>query len=74
MAKVKLTDIGYLQAKSVKQTNFNKVKIKEFPPKAKVESILPFRIRLTSINLATYNANNPAPVGISIIGGNNWIL
>jgi len=58
----------------VKQINFNKVKIKEFPPKAKVESILPFRIRLTSINIPAYSANNPAPVGVAIIGGNNWIL
>lgn len=74
MAKVKLTDIDYLKAKSVKQTQTFKVKVSQDLYKAKVESILPFRIRLENINLATYNANNPAPVGIAVIGLNNYIL
>jgi len=74
MAKVKLTDIDYLKAKSVKQIDTFKVKVSQDLPKAKVKNILPFRIRLENINLATYNANNPPPVGIQIIGFNNYIL
>ena len=74
VAKVKLTDINYLKAKSVKQTDTFKVKVSQDLPKAKVENILPFRIRLENINLATYNANNPPPIGIQIIGFNNYIL
>lgn len=74
VAKVNLTDIDYLKTKSVKQTETFKVKVSQSLYKAKVESILPFRIRLQNINLATYNSNNPAPIGIAIIGFNNYIL
>jgi len=74
VAKVNLTDIDYLKLKSVKQKDSFKAKVTYRVPKAKVESILPFRVRLENINLATYNANNPAPIGIQIIGFNNYIL
>lgn len=36
--------------------------------------ILPFRIRFTTINIRPYDARNPAPVGIAVIGVNNYIL
>lgn len=74
MAKVKLTDIDLPKVKSVKQLEKFRVKVSQDLPKAKVENILPFRIRLENINLATYNANNPPPIGIQIIGFNNYIL
>lgn len=37
--------------------------------------VLPFRIRFTTIGLNSgYGPNNPAPIGIAIIGTNNYIL
>jgi hypothetical protein len=35
---------------------------------------LPFRIRLTTIVIEGYGPNNPPPIGIAIIGFNNYIL
>jgi hypothetical protein len=35
---------------------------------------LPFRIKLTNIGIEGYGPNNPAPIGIAIIGLNNYIL
>lgn len=74
MAKVKLTDIDLPKVKSVKQLEKFRVKVSQDLPKTKVENILPFRVRLENINLATYNASNPPPIGIQIIGFNNYIL
>ena len=39
-----------------------------------VSSVLPFRIRITNIGIPSYGPNNPAPIGIAIIGVNNYIL
>lgn len=40
----------------------------------KAETILPFRIRFTSVDIPGYGRENPAPIGIAIIGTNNYIL
>jgi hypothetical protein len=41
---------------------------------ARVDQSLPFRIRLSNITIAGYGPSNPAPIGIQIIGFNNYIL
>jgi hypothetical protein len=38
------------------------------------ESILPFRVRFMNIGIEGYGPNNPAPIGIAVIGFNNYIL
>jgi hypothetical protein len=40
----------------------------------KINEVLPFRVRFTNIGLTGYNANSPAPIGIAIVGFNNYIL
>jgi hypothetical protein len=40
----------------------------------KINEVLPFRVRFTNIGLTAYNSNNPAPIGIAIVGFNNYIL
>ena len=42
--------------------------------KTTVETILPFRVKFTSISIEGYTASRPAPIGIAIIGVNNYIL
>ena len=39
-----------------------------------IESVLPFRVRFENIGFLGYGPNNPAPIGIAIIGFNNYIL
>lgn len=36
--------------------------------------VLPFRIRFANINVGGYDSDNPAPIGIAVIGFNNYIL
>ena len=35
---------------------------------------LPFRIKFTTIGIESYGPSNPPPIGIAIIGYNNYIL
>jgi hypothetical protein len=53
----------------------NKIfKIKKSQRAVQVENNLPFRIKFIGIQIPSYGANNVPPVGIAIIGFNNYIL
>lgn len=39
-----------------------------------VATVMPFRVRFTTIDIGSYSPTNPAPIGIAIIGFNNYIL
>lgn len=41
-----------------------------------ITEVLPFRVRFTNIVIdpAGYNPINPAPIGIAVLGYNNYIL
>jgi hypothetical protein len=40
----------------------------------KVNEVLPFRVKFMNVGLTSYGPNNPAPIGIAIVGFNNYIL
>ena len=39
-----------------------------------VKEHLPFRVKFTTIGIEGYGPNNPPPIGIAVIGFNNYIL
>jgi len=39
-----------------------------------INSILPFRVRFTTIGIEGTSASNPPGIGIQVIGYSNWIL
>lgn len=39
-----------------------------------VATIMPFRVKFQNIDIGGYSPSNPAPIGIAIIGFNNYIL
>ena len=39
-----------------------------------VKQILPFRVKFSNITIPGYGPNSPAPIGIAVIGFNNYIL
>lgn len=39
-----------------------------------IKQQLPFRIKFINIGIESYGPNNPPPIGIAIIGSNNYIL
>lgn len=56
---------------SVNEIDYGIVKITEKNHAAKISSILPFRVRFTNIGIPGILG---APIGIAIIGYNNYIL
>ena len=40
----------------------------------KPKTFLPFRVKFTTIGIEGYGPGNPAPIGIAVIGINNYIL
>lgn len=74
MAGIVITDISDVRFKKVKQYNNPIAKILFSPRKTKLKSVLPFRVKFSNIGIEGYNSRNPAPIGIAVIGVNNYIL
>lgn len=71
-AVIKNVDSG--KVSSIKQKNFFKSYVSEKAYTSQISYEPQFRVRFTNIGVPGYSANNPAPIGIAIIGVNNYIL
>lgn len=40
----------------------------------RISQVLPFRVRFLNTKIGGYSPSNPAPIGIAVIGTNNYIL
>ena len=69
----KILEISY-KTKNIKNANFTNSIIFEENNVAKISATLPFRVKFTNITIPGYSMSNPAPIGIAIIGVNNYIL
>lgn len=58
----------------IKNSNFFTSKIKYKPGNVKINETLPFRIKFTNIGISGYGPGGAAPIGIAIIGLNNYVL
>ena len=74
MAKAVISDIQNRKLGYVKTADYANAKISYSKPKAVINSVLPFRVKFVNIGIEGYGPNNPAPIGIAIIGVNNYIL
>jgi hypothetical protein len=74
MATAKLTDKNYLSTVWVKTDNYSRSSIVDNQRSVVVLDELPFRIRFTNIMVPGYGPNNVPPIGIAIVGYNNYIL
>lgn len=59
------TLIDYEQIGNIKESSYSIIQISDF---------LPFRVSFTNITVKPYDVNNIAPIGVAIIGVNNYIL
>jgi hypothetical protein len=60
--------------KSVNEKDYGILRTKFYDRYTKAEAILPFRIAFSSVDIPGYGRENPAPIGIAVIGLNNYIL
>jgi hypothetical protein len=74
MAKAVISDRPVGKLKSITASNSLISKILFKSGTVKVTQTLPFRVKITNIGVPSYSATNAPPVGIAIIGFNNYIL
>jgi hypothetical protein len=74
MPKALVKVSSYPISKILKTILYPKAKISESKHHAVINATLPFRIKVYNIGLQEYSATNPAPIGIAIIGLNNYVL
>ena len=67
-------DLKNGRVNSVKSYNYSIATLRKSKRYAKVDQSLPFRIRLTNITVSGFGPSSPAPIGIAVIGFNNYIL
>jgi hypothetical protein len=58
----------------VKNKKYGSASFKKQEIVVDVSQDLPFRVKFISIGIESYGPNNPPPIGIAIIGFNNYIL
>jgi len=59
---------------NIKTFSYSEIELSEYLNTAKFMSKLPFKVRFTNIVVPGYNRDNVAPIGIAVIGFNNYIL
>lgn len=75
MAKAIIIDNSYNRLGKIKDTNYPIAKIKDSGKLlSEIRQTIPFRVKFTTIGVEGYGPNNPAPIGIAVIGFNNYIL
>lgn len=71
--KAVLSTLGN-QTRLIKTTDHSLSSVSYSKVNATPESVLPFRIKITNIGVEGYGPGNPPPIGIAVIGINNYIL
>jgi hypothetical protein len=73
MALAVIIDDTLQKARVIKEVDNPITKIVPITRNVRINEVLPFRVRFTTIGLAGANANVPG-IGLQIIGINNYIL
>jgi hypothetical protein len=75
MASVSIFNKQQILLKSIDQYNFSQVSINEKDNKnITINELLPFRVRITDIDIIGFGPNNVPPIPLQIIGISNYIL
>jgi len=74
MAKAVISDISPVRASRISNVKLGNVKFIDVPGKVVINQTLPFRVKFSNIGVNAYGPNNPAPIGIAVVGFNNYVL
>jgi hypothetical protein len=75
MIRTTLTRTEYPILKRLSQSEYpRKVKISQKSIKVKINNDLPFRVKFLPGIVTGSSPTNPAPIGVAIVGVNNYIL
>lgn len=74
MANAVISEKRY-SSKIKKHFSYGIFKIKDSSRKVEIKEVLPFRVKFTTTNIrSNYGAGNAAPIGIAVIGVNNYVM
>lgn len=73
MASVKILDV-LNKVKTIQSSHYPIFSIKKTRQVTAIEQVLPFRIKFVNVGIPAYGPTNVPPIGIAIIGLNNYIL
>jgi len=73
MASVKIVE-SLNKVKSIKSLNYPILDIKKTKQVTSIQEVVPFRVKFINVGIPGYSRNNPAPIGIAVIGFTNYIL
>jgi hypothetical protein len=74
MAKAIIIDDFSTKLKSIETSDYPTVKILPEIRTVKINEVLPFRIKFTSVIIEGYGPNNIPPIPLQVIGYSNYIL
>jgi hypothetical protein len=75
MASIAIFNKSTTLLKSINQHTFPQVSIEEKVDKGiTINEFLPFRVRITDIDIVAFSPNNIPPIPLQIIGVSNYIL
>lgn len=74
MAKAVIIGESKHLTRSIKNSDFYRSKIKYKNGNVKINHTLPFKVKFINIGIQTYGQGNGAPIGIAIIGLNNYVM
>jgi hypothetical protein len=74
MAKAVISSKPKHITKSIKPADFSNSKITYKKGNVKINQTLPFKVKFINIGIQSYGSGNAAPIGIAVIGVNNYVM
>lgn len=74
MARAVITDKNVIKTRLVEEKGPKLKSLVNVGRTVLINEVLPFRVRFTTIGINAYGPNNVPPIGIAIVGLNNYIL
>ena len=70
---VKITDASP-SSKNIKAKDYPNTRINDIKVNTIIKEQLPFRVKFLNKGFSAYSPENPPPIGVAVIGFNNYIL
>jgi hypothetical protein len=74
MATAVIKDVKDYNVVFIKQSDSSLSKVYDDKYASKISQTLPFRVKFINVGITAYGPNNPAPIGIAIVGYSNYVL
>lgn len=58
----------------IKDLEKRSIRINDITYKAKIEEVVPFKVQFIDVGVFGFSKNNPAGIGVAVVGYNNYIL